>query len=170
MCKSLNDRADFHEYDRLANTLDLEKIAYKDILFLFIDFIKKIALEEIDDNKIGLSREYTNMVLDAINIITNIQNKFEKAKINEFERVKIWKYHDKIKDKVSLDKLFLRVAICCFFDESFAIKDSLQYNTEDVLDNFYTLLYELEPKLCKKFTNYILLSYPPVQTDPFHKK
>ena len=159
MYKTLDGRADFYEYDRLENKLNLEEISYKDILSIFIDFIKKIALAEINKNEIGLSSKYINIVLEAINIITNLENKSEEFKVNELERVKIWKFHDEIQNKMSLDKLFLRVSVCCFFDESFAIKDAIHYNTEDVLDNFYTLLYELEPKLCKQFTDYVLVSY-----------
>ncbi|CAA6810574.1 MAG: Unknown protein [uncultured Sulfurovum sp.] len=170
MSKDLDERADFYEYDRLESKLNLEEISYKEILFISISFIKKIALAELNKNEIGLSHKYINIVLDAIDIVTNLENKSEEFKIYEFERVKIWKYHHEIQDKMSLDKLFLRVSVCCFFDESFAIKDSIHYNVEDVLDNLYTLLYELEPKLCKQFTDHVLSSICPLQTDSLNKK
>ena len=151
-----NQRIDFYEYDRLDNALNLDKMPYETSMFLVLSYIKKLSLDESILSSLGINNKYLDLVMESINTITEITTIEDENKINELEKVKIWKEHDAIKEQSSKDKKFLRLAVCCFYDKSFALRDSMHYNAEDTFDITYTLLYELEPKLCRLFTEYIL--------------
>jgi len=141
------------EYDKLSIDINVEKVSFEDAFQCCKMYIFHFLLNMEYLISIGIKEKLINLALNSINKSKESEN---KNKINDIECIKLWELYDK--EKNSVNKHFLRIVITYFYNISSS--DKKHYTAEDIFINFYQLLYELDPKLCKQFTDYIFLSCP----------
>jgi len=144
-------------WEKYINYIEECNISYKDIVDIMFQFIKKINdfIPKDIQGEIEIAKKYWYS---------------SKKNLQELKdsKVKIWKYHDENKDKLSEKNInAIRCLLFLFYPEPNNMNEKI-----DMLDYFFDFLSGIKD-FCKDidivFSN-ILLSCPRVQTDFLTKK